>query len=53
MTTPPARLVRAREKTMLEQSVLSATEQAKSSKPALFPKAPNMKAFATSTERPH
>ena len=27
---------------MLAQSVLSATEQAKSSKPALFPKAPNM-----------
>ena len=47
MTTPPARLVKAVEKTTTAQTVLNAAVQAKSSNPALFPKARNTRAFAT------
>jgi len=47
MTTPPALPARAVEKTTMVQTVLNAAVQAKSSNPALFPKALNTRAFAT------
>ena len=51
MTTPLAPLVKAVEKTTMEQTVLSAAVLAKSSNPALFLKALNTKAFVTERKR--
>ena len=51
MTTPYARLARAVEKTTMDLTVLSAAAQAKGCNPARFPKARNMRAFATERKR--